>query len=68
MENSDIKQIQTTDTDVPEAQSEPVSGSLNTAKPDEAQGCADKENGGYEKSAEPTRYGDWEIAGRCVDF
>ena len=26
------------------------------------------ESGGYENSAEPTRYGDWEIAGRCIDF
>ena len=27
-----------------------------------------QETGGYEKTKEPTRYGDWEIAGRCVDF
>jgi len=26
------------------------------------------ENGGYENKQEPTRYGDWEIAGRCIDF
>ena len=28
----------------------------------------ESENGGYEDSKEPTRYGDWEIAGRCIDF
>ena len=27
-----------------------------------------QEQGGFENSKEPTRYGDWEIAGRCVDF
>lgn len=27
-----------------------------------------KEVNGYENKAEPTRYGDWEIGGRCYDF
>ena len=31
-------------------------------------GVQTQEKGGYENSAEPTRYGDWEIAGRCIDF
>ncbi len=31
-------------------------------------GEREKETGGYEKTVEPTRYGDWEIAGRCIDF
>jgi len=29
---------------------------------------ANQEEGGYENKTEPTRYGDWEIAGRCIDF
>lgn len=33
------------------------------AKPEEANG----EVGGR-KGPEPTRYGDWEIGGKCVDF
>lgn len=27
-----------------------------------------KEFGGFENKAEPTRYGDWEVDGRCSDF
>ncbi len=27
-----------------------------------------KEYGGRKKGLEPTRYGDWEKEGRCVDF
>jgi len=26
------------------------------------------EFGGFEKKKEPTRYGDWEVDGRCTDF
>lgn len=33
----------------------------------EAEGVANKEIGGP-KGLEPTRYGDWEKAGRCFDF
>ena len=33
----------------------------------EAKGEIQKEIGGP-KGLEPTRYGDWEKAGRCVDF
>ena len=35
-------------------------------KPEETE----KEIGGYEDSGlqEPTRYGDWEVKGRCSDF
>lgn len=29
---------------------------------------AAKEIGGFEKREEPTRYGDWEVNGRCSDF
>ena len=27
-----------------------------------------QEKGGFENRAEPTRFGDWEVAGRCSDF
>jgi shikimate dehydrogenase len=27
-----------------------------------------REIGGYEGRPEPTRYGDWEKKGRCIDF
>lgn len=29
---------------------------------------AEGETGGFEGRAEPTRYGDWEVDGRCSDF
>ncbi len=28
----------------------------------------EKEIGGFENKIEPTRYGDWEVNGRCSDF
>ncbi len=28
----------------------------------------EKEIGGFEDKLEPTRYGDWEVNGRCSDF
>lgn len=34
----------------------------NSTKPME------KEIGGFENRPEPTRYGDWEVNGRCSDF
>jgi len=36
-------------------------------EPDEADGSAPKEIGGR-GGLDPTRYGDWEKAGRCIDF
>lgn len=27
-----------------------------------------EEKGGFENRAEPTRFGDWEVNGRCSDF
>jgi hypothetical protein len=27
-----------------------------------------KEYGGFENKPEPTRYGDWDVNGRCSDF
>ena len=35
--------------------------------PNEARGDRPKESGGPQ-GLEPTRYGDWEKAGRCYDF
>ncbi|HET9679411.1 MAG TPA: DUF1674 domain-containing protein [Gammaproteobacteria bacterium] len=31
-------------------------------------GLMEKELGGRKQGLEPTRYGDWEKAGRCIDF
>ncbi|MGH1456237.1 MAG: DUF1674 domain-containing protein [Alphaproteobacteria bacterium] len=31
-------------------------------------GAREKEIGGFEKRPEPTRFGDWEVNGRCSDF
>ncbi|MAH06007.1 MAG: DUF1674 domain-containing protein [Pseudomonadota bacterium] len=28
----------------------------------------EKEYGGRQEGLEPTRYGDWELKGKCVDF
>lgn len=28
----------------------------------------EREIGGFENAPEPTRYGDWEVKGRCSDF
>jgi hypothetical protein len=37
------------------------------AGPQEAGGCSPREVGGRE-GPEPTRFGDWELRGRCIDF
>jgi hypothetical protein len=37
------------------------------AGPQQAGGCAPREVGGRD-GAEPTRFGDWELRGRCIDF
>lgn len=39
----------------------------NDATPADDQGAGTQEIGGP-KGPEPTRYGDWEKAGRCIDF
>lgn len=44
---------------VPESHSEPVPAAAESRRP--------KEIGGP-KGPEPTRYGDWEKNGRCIDF
>jgi hypothetical protein len=35
--------------------------------PQDAGGCVAQEVGGRE-GPEPTRFGDWELRGRCIDF
>jgi hypothetical protein len=40
---------------------------INPEAPPEAAGNAPREIGGP-PGPEPTRYGDWERAGRCIDF
>lgn len=45
---------------------EPTQPSVTPAKPGDAP-VKPKEHGGP-KGPEPTRYGDWEKNGRCIDF
>ena len=45
---------------------EPIQPAVTPAKPDDAP-AKPKEYGGP-KGPEPTRYGDWEKGGRCIDF
>jgi len=45
------------------ATSNPERGELSNPKPDRP-----REVGGRKKGLEPTRYGDWEKNGRCIDF
>lgn len=78
MTTSTDKRTVTSDAGVPEGQPETTKESVNSGQPKEhgrsAQVESDQhvatqeERGGFENSAEPTRYGDWEIAGRCIDF
>ncbi len=48
-----------------DAEQQPVSDDSGTAKPE--QPPRPKEIGGR-KGPDPTRYGDWEKNGRCIDF
>ncbi|MFZ5791317.1 MAG: DUF1674 domain-containing protein [Pseudomonadota bacterium] len=49
----------------PAAGPAPAAGSAPNAKPPES--ARPREIGGP-KGPEPTRYGDWEVGGRCTDF
>ena len=40
---------------------------ITTSKIDQSNNLKTKEIGGY-KGPDPTRYGDWEKKGRCIDF
>ena len=39
-----------------------------TEKKEEPEKVSQEEKGGFENRPEPTRYGDWEVGGRCSDF
>ncbi len=53
------------ESDSPTSPSPATAGQLPPSPP--AGGPAPKEIGGP-KGPEPTRYGDWEVGGRCTDF
>tara|TARA_B100001093_G_C26562133_1_gene899139 strand:+ start:570 stop:728 length:159 start_codon:yes stop_codon:yes gene_type:complete len=36
--------------------------------PEKSVADGEQEIGGFEKRPEPTRFGDWEVNGRCSDF
>ena len=56
------------DTSSPEPQG-PAVPSIDTEKTaDKAPEALPKEYGGRRNGPEPTRYGDWEKNGRCIDF
>lgn len=64
--NTSVSQPQTiSEKEISQAEPESLSSVRNTCVEDSS---AQKETGGYENGKDPTRYGDWEIAGRCVDF
>lgn len=49
----------------------PLENASDRLKSDDAEDrgqSSQQESGGFENSKDPTRYGDWEIAGRCIDF
>lgn len=56
------------DTSTPESQG-PAAPSVESDMPaDKAPEARPKEYGGRRDGPEPTRYGDWEKNGRCIDF
>lgn len=55
------------ETEPTEAMPSPVTPEAGTLKPDSMPVTRPREIGGP-KGPEPTRYGDWERKGRCVDF
>lgn len=78
MDTDDKKPVQDDGSDAPSRHPEDDSGRMNSKVTAEApqsaqnareeQASVQQETGGYEHTKDPTRYGDWEIAGRCVDF
>ncbi len=50
-----------------QAPSIPIAGDRTTEAPERAAGGKLTERGGP-KGPEPTRFGDWERSGRCIDF
>ncbi len=45
----------------------PANSKKNASRPDQSE-RRPVEIGGRRKGLEPTRYGDWEKDGRCIDF
>ena len=43
-------------------------GKTTQEKSEQPAGEKAREIGGFENKAEPTRYGDWDVNGRCSDF
>lgn len=55
----------TADSTVPARPSEPVTDDRQDATGDASETVPEV---GGRKGPDPTRYGDWEIGGRCIDF
>jgi hypothetical protein len=53
--------------EIPPSGAEPRAGDAARAAPRPGEAAPPREIGGRE-GPEPTRYGDWEKAGRCIDF
>jgi hypothetical protein len=53
--------------DSPAAQADPAAVGLATPQTPSPRTAPAREHGGRE-GPEPTRFGDWEKAGRCIDF
>lgn len=56
------------DTKPLEGDSQTKAESTPIVKDDQAPSDTPKEIGGRTSGLEPTRYGDWEFKGRCIDF
>jgi hypothetical protein len=59
--------IQTSESTEPQSSSRVADEAVSSARPSPAGKSASKEIGGRD-GLEPTRYGDWDKNGRCVDF
>lgn len=57
------------DTDLPPsgAEKQPADDNAATSNPESGDNARPREIGGR-RGPEPTRYGDWEKKGRCIDF
>lgn len=68
MVNSNKKQIESNKSEMTEKPLENASDRLKSDDAEDRGQSSQPESGGFENSKDPTRYGDWEIAGRCIDF
>ncbi|NNC64704.1 MAG: DUF1674 domain-containing protein [Gammaproteobacteria bacterium] len=67
MDAPDVKTAETDDGRVPAHRRQDQSGA-EAAAPDSAAKKSKLREIGGPQGPEPTRYGDWERAGRCIDF